>query len=121
MEIIFFLGRLLFGGFFIHGGIQHFTGLKNMAGYAKSQGVPAPEAAVALSGAMIIAGGTGVILGIMPRVSLGLIGLFLVVVTFYMHAFWKEKDSMAKMNSQIGFMKNMALLGATLTLYALWP
>jgi len=33
MEILLLLGRILFGGFFIMSGINHFTNVKMMAGY----------------------------------------------------------------------------------------
>ena len=124
MGFLFILGRILFGGYFLYSGWNHFAGLAGMSGYAASKGVPYPKYAVMLAGAMIFLGGLGVILGVMPRISLALIALFLLFVTPAMHDYWKEKDAMAKMGSRINFMKNVALLGASLMLMALpaiWP
>lgn len=124
MDYLFLLGRILYGGFFLMSGINHFTGLNGMSEYAKSKGVPMPKLAVGASGLLIILGGLWIILGALVRVGLYEIILFLVPVTFMMHRFWEEKDPMAKMMQQTNFMKNLALLGAAimmLMLPAVWP
>ena len=114
MEIIFFIGRLLFGGFFLMSGINHFKNHQMLSGYAGSKGLPSPLLAVYGSGLLILLGGLGVILGIYPTISLWLIVIFLLPVTFAMHNFWKDTDPNMKMNNEINFKKNMALLGAAL-------
>jgi putative oxidoreductase len=118
------VGRLLFGGFFLFSGINHVTAVDSLAGYAGSHGVPSPELAVVASGLLILLGGASVVLGVAPRVGLALIVLFLVPVTFVMHAFWSVADAQARMPEMINFMKNMALTGAALGLMAVplpWP
>ena len=119
MDILFLVGRIIFGGYFLYSGFGHFKNSAMMAGYAGSKGVPSPKLAVIGSGVLIFLGGLGVILGIYPRISLGLIALFLLFVTLKMHDYWKETDPMAKMGSRINFLKNLALLGASLMLMAL--
>jgi len=42
--------------------------------------------------------------------------LFLLPVTYMMHAFRKIQDPMVKMGEMVNFMKNHALLGAVLIL-----
>ena len=86
--VLFLLGRVLFGGYFVFSGFNHFKNSKMMAGYAGSKGVPMPTASVIFSGLLIFVGGLGVILGIYEIWSLWLIVLFLVPVTFSMHQFW---------------------------------
>lgn len=124
-EIILLIGRILFGGFFAMMGMMHFKNLHKMTGYALSKGVPAPKLAVAGTGLLMLLGGLGVVFGLYVDISLILIGIFLLGVTPQMHQFWKETDPQAKMNEMINFLKNMALLGAVLALYALttspWP
>jgi uncharacterized membrane protein YphA (DoxX/SURF4 family) len=59
-----------------------------------------------------------VLFDILPGFGLIALVLFLVPVTFIMHAFWKIQDPMAKMGETINFTKNIALLGAVLILLA---
>src|SRR5438094_701956 len=63
------LGRLLFGGFFLYSGINHFLSTQQMAGYAAAHGVPQAPIMVMLAGALIIAGGVLIILGALPRLG----------------------------------------------------
>lgn len=107
-------GRAIFGGYFIYNGLNHFKNRQMMTEYARSKGVPAPAAAVTVSGAMIVAGGLSVLAGAWPRTGAGLITGFLLGVSPQMHAFWKETDQQAQMSEMINFTKNMALVGATL-------
>lgn len=103
---------------------NHFRNVSTMAGYARSKGVPAPEAAVVVTGLMLLAGGLSVLLGYLPTVGLGLIFIFLVVVAFWMHAFWSVTDAMPRMAEQVNFFKNLALAGAALMMFMLpqpWP
>lgn len=128
MEWILLIGRIIFGGFFIFSGLNHFMNLGMMSGYAESKGTPAPQVAVAGSGVMLLAGGLSVVLGVLPVIGLILIILFLLPVSFVIHDFWAVPEEQ-KMNEQIHFMKNMALAGAALALLygasswplALWP
>ena len=111
MDILFLLGRVLFGGFFIISGIRHFQHLDMMAGFTGSKGFPAPKLAVIGSGLLIILGGLSVLLGIRPLWGVALISAFLIPVTFVMHQYWKDTDVMTRINNQVNFMKNIALLG----------
>ena len=119
MGILFLIGRLIFGGYFIMSAWGHFKNLESMTGYAQSKDVPSPRAAVFASGVLLLLGGLGVVFGIAPEASLALLIIFLVPVSFKMHAFWKEADPNAKMMDKIQFMKNMALVGALLMFYAI--
>lgn len=119
MEISLLIGKILFGGYFIYSGLNHFRSTEMLAGYAKSKNVPMPKASVLLSGAMMVLGGLGVLLGMYVKISLALIAAFLLVASFAMHAFWKESDQAAKMGDMVNFTKNIALIGAILMLIAL--
>ena len=118
MEILSLFGRIIFGGFFLMNAWQHFTKLDSYSGYAASKGVPSPTVAVFVSGIFLLLGGLGVLFGVSPIASLTLLILFLVPVSLSMHAFWKVADPNMKMTEQIAFMKNLALIGALLMLYA---
>jgi putative oxidoreductase len=115
---LLYLGRILFGGYFAFNGFNHFKMLESMSGYAKSKGAPMPKLSVAISGVLLLIGGVCVLFNIMPFVGLAALLLFLIPVTFIMHAFWRIEDPMAKMHEMVNFMKNMALLGAVLIILA---
>ena len=120
----YLVGRLLFGGFFIISGVRHFQHLDMMAGFTGSKGVPAPKVAVMVSGVMIILGGISILLGVRPHWGIVLISAFLLPVTFTMHQYWKHTDPMMRINDQVNFMKNIALLGGAWLLLMIpqpWP
>ena len=118
-SIIFILGRVLLGGFFINSGINHFRSIAMMSSYAQMKGIPLPKASVAITGALLLIGGVSVLLGFYPTVGIVALAAFLIPTTFMMHAFWTVQDPMAKMGEMVNFTKNIALLGAVLTLLAI--
>ena len=124
MEILLILGRIIFGGFFIMSGINHFTNVKMMAGHAGSKNVPAPGLGVVGSGVLLVLGGLSVLLGVFPILGLLLLIIFLVPASVLMHNFWTIQDPQARAADQIHFLKNIALTGAALALMygaADWP
>ena len=124
MEIIFLIGRILFGGFFVMNGFNHLTKTGMMAGYASSKNVPMAKLAVIFTGLMILLGGAGIVLGVYIKLSVTLLVIFLFFVSFKMHNFWVIADQNQKMLEMVNFTKNMALLGAALMIFMIpapWP
>jgi putative oxidoreductase len=119
----FLFGRIILGGYFLYSGIHHFQDRKTMAQYAGAKKVPLPDVAVPASGAMLIAGGASLLLGIRPRLGALAILTFLAGVSPIMHDFWKHEDPQQRMNEMINFTKNLALAGAALALAGVeeWP
>ena len=118
------IGRALFGGYFVYNGVNHFVNRQMLASYARSQHVPAPDAAVLLSGAMILLGGLSILTGVKPKVGASLISTFLLAVSPQMHAFWRAEGEQARMQEFVNFTKNMALAGAACLASAIpepWP
>lgn len=123
-EILFLVGRILFGGYFLMMGVNHFKKTQMMMGYAQMRGAPASRPAIQLSGLVLILGGLGILLGVAVEIAILLLVLFLLGASFSIHHFWKDTDPQVKMNEMVNFMKNMALVGATLMLLAIslpWP
>lgn len=116
MRITFLLGRILFGGYFLYNGINHFKQRQVLSQYAGAKKVPAPDVAVILSGALLLAGGGSLLLGVKPKYGALAIAAFLAAVSPTMHDFWRAEDPGQRMNDQTHFGKNMALLGAALAL-----
>jgi putative oxidoreductase len=114
VKILFLIARILYGGFFLYHGINHFSKLASYSQYAASKRVPAPSAAVIGTGVLLAVGALSVILGVYPEIGLLLIALFLVLVTPMMHRFWIERDPQWRLVEMTNFLKNVGLLGATL-------
>ena len=79
MNAVFLIGRIIFGGFFLVNGINHFTMMSMMATYSEAKGVPAAGPAVVVTGLLLIFGGLSVLLGFLPRLGLGALIVFLVI------------------------------------------
>jgi putative oxidoreductase len=116
MDIVMLVGRILFGGFFIMSGLNHFQNLAMMSGYAESKNVPFPRLAVIGTGVMLVVGGASVLLGIVPIVGLTVLILFLLATLVTMHDFWNLEDPQQRAAEQVNFLKNVALIGASLAL-----
>lgn len=124
MKAPFLIGRLLFGGFFLYNGINHFKQRKQLSQYASAKNVKMPEVAVTASGAALVVGGASILLGIKPKIGALAIAGFLVGVSPVMHDFWSSEDPNQRQSDMINFFKNMALLGGSLALMSVeepWP
>jgi putative oxidoreductase len=124
MRALFMLGRGIFGGFFAYNGINHLQHQKEMSQYAASKGVPAAEAAIPATAALLLGGGLSIMAGMKPKQGLAAIVGFLIPVTLQMHRFWEVRDPEQRMNEMIHFSKNMALVGAALMMLQIpepWP
>ena len=116
VDIVLLVGRILFGGFFIVMGINHFQNLAMMSGYAKSKNVPFARLAVIGTGVVLVVGGASVLFGIVPIVGLSLLILFLLSTLVTMHDFWNLEDPQQRAADQVNFLKNVALIGVSLAL-----
>ena len=75
-------------------------------------------------GLLLAIAGVTLILGVFPRLGVAALVLFLVPVSFFMHAFWSDTNPAARMADMVNFTKNMALLGSSLMFLAIpepWP
>ena len=124
MSDLFFVGRMILGGYFVYNGANHFLSTPMLAQYAASKGVPAPELAVMAAGLLILIGGLSVLFGLWPQIGAFCIALFLLVVSPVMHHFWAIADPAQRTGEMIHFMKNMAMLGGVLMMLGVprpWP
>jgi putative oxidoreductase len=123
-EVAFLLARLLFGGVLAFTGLNHFGSVDETAGYAEHKGLPAPRFSVVASGVLLLAGGAGIVAGVVPVVAAGALATFLLVSAVTMQDFWAVPDEQAQ-NGMTQFLKNVALAGGALALLAVgggeWP
>ena len=124
MEVIFLIGRIVLGIYYLFNASNHFFQAEMLSGYAGSKGVPAPRLAVFGSGWLIALGGLSILTGFQPYLGATLLVLFLVPVAFFMHNFWAIEDQQAKMVEMVNFIKNIALAASALMFLAIptpWP
>ncbi len=124
MKIPFLIGRIVFGGFFLYNGINHFRNRQGLAQYAGAKKVPMPHMAVPVSGALLIAGGASLLLGVKPKLGAAALIGFLAGVSPLMHDFWRAEDPNQRMNDMVHFTKNLALLGGAVAMMSVeepWP
>lgn len=118
MEIVMFIGRILFAAMFVMSGINHFAQAEAMTGYAQFKGLPQPKLANLASGAILLLGGLSVILGIVADLGALVVSILLVIMAVLMHDFWKQSDPQAKQTEMIGFLKNISMAGGGLFMFA---
>lgn len=119
MEVVFLVGRILFGLLFVSSGLQAHLGEGGKQGreYARSLGAPNPDVLVPLSGIVIIAGGLMIALGLWADLGALFVLGFLAGITPIMHAYWKVDDPQMQQVQIAMFYKNVALAGAALIIF----
>ncbi len=120
VDVLVLIGRILFAALFAVSAMGHFGQTAAMTGYAQSRGVPSARIAVLAGGVLLALGAISVLLGIWADLGALLLVVFLVPTAVLMHGFWKESDGQAKMTEQVQFLKDLALAGAALMLFALF-
>jgi len=119
MNVVLFIGQLLFAALFITSGMAHFAKLEAMTGYAQYKKLPAAKLGVMASGLFFLVGGILIVIGTYIDLGALLIAITLVLAAVIFHNFWKETDANTKMQEQIAFNKDISLAGAALMLFAL--
>ena len=123
MTISSFVARPLIAGMFIYGGLDAFRNPSGKApraekvtpAIADTVGIDADtEQLVQFNGAVQVAAGTTLALGIFPRVSAFALAVSLVPTTLAGHRFWEEQDDTARDRQTVQFLKNAAMMGGLL-------
>jgi putative oxidoreductase len=121
MDVVFLIGRLFFVSVFIASGVMfHFMQYRQATQYAQMYKVPLAGPGVLLTGALAVAGGAMIALGLWGDLGALLIVAFLLLVTSFMHRFWKETDPQQWQLQVTNFQKNNGLLGGALVIFYVW-
>lgn len=106
-------GRILISAIFISAGISKIGGYVGTQGYMEQMGVPGIllPAVIALE----ILGGVAIVIGFQTRIAAVLLAAFTLVTTAVFHSDFSDQIQM------ILFMKNLAISGAFLLLFAQGP
>lgn len=110
------LARLMIATIFLLSAVGN--KLPNFSGvvdYMAAAGVPLPS--LMLTGAIVflVVGGLSVLLGFHARIGASLLLVFLLLATYYFHAFWAFEGQERELQ-MIQFMKNLSLMGTMLFL-----
>ena len=119
MRAGFLIGRIILGVYLLFSGFNGLLNLHMVAGYAASKGVPAATLAVFVSHLLLLLAAFCFLAGWRPHWGVAAMVIFLVPVTFTMHAFWAETEKAAQMMQLVNFTKNLALLGCSLMFLAI--
>ncbi|HEV7234759.1 MAG TPA: DoxX family protein [Ktedonobacteraceae bacterium] len=106
--------RLLLSGIFIYGGWGAFSKPGGRPKLVAAAGIPRPEQAVVLNGALMILAGLLLSLGIMPKLAAALLIGSLVPTTLVGHPFWKEESGPEREKQMLQFLKNLGLISGLL-------
>ncbi len=91
----------------------------NVVGYMTKEGVPAANFMLIGAIVFLIVGGLSIVVGYKARIGAALLFTFLVLATYFFHDFWTyPADSQDYQMQMIQFMKNLALMGAMLIIFA---
>jgi putative oxidoreductase len=103
--------------FFMAGVANKIPHFNDVAKIMESAGVPASQLMLVGAIAFLLVGSVSVILGYKARFGAALLLTFLVLASYYFHAFWKLEGQEQQMQT-IHFMKNLSMMGAMLLLIA---
>lgn len=118
-SLLVLIGRILFSLIFVGSGIQgHLMATADTAAYAESRGVPNARLLVQVSGVLIALGGVALILGVWADVAALGLAAYSLVAAIMVHHFWTDSDPMQQQGEMTNFMKNLALAGGGLALFA---
>lgn len=116
-------GRLMLVTIFLLSAVGNkIPNYSKVVGIMKTVEVPYPEISLGLAITFLIVGSISVILGYMARWGAFLLFVFMILATYYFHAFWKIPASNPLFEQQmIQFMKNLSIAGGMLFLMANGP
>ena len=124
MRAGFVIGRIILGIYLLFSGFNGLVHLSAYTGYAASKGVPAAELAVIVAHLLLIFAAFSFLAGWRPAWGVAAMVVFLIPVTFAMHAFWGSMPEAARQAQMVNFTKNFALMAASLMFLAIprpWP
>jgi putative oxidoreductase len=114
------IARLLMAAMFVMSGISKLTGLEGTAAYIGSVGLPAPQLLALGAGLLETVAGVLLIVGWQARWAALALAAFTLLATVLFHNFW-AKPADQQMMQQLMFMKNLAVIGGMLFVYAFGP
>ena len=113
-------GRVLLAVIFIISGFGKISGFDGTVGYIASKGLPMPQLVAAGTIALELGGGILLAIGYKARWAALAIAVFTLLAAIIFHNFWAV-EAAQKMAQQINFLKNLAITGGMLMVFAFGP
>jgi putative oxidoreductase len=114
------VGRILLAVIFIISGFGKISGFEGTVGYIASKGLPMPQVVAALTILVELGGGIALAVGFKARWAALALAIFTLVAAIIFHNFWAA-EAAQKMAQQINFLKNIAITGGMLMVFAFGP
>ncbi len=115
---VFFVARLLLALMFVLAGASKFGNLAGTAGYIASKGLPLPMLLAFGTASLELVAGLAIVVGFKARYAALALALFTIFASVLFHDFWAVPAE-RQMVEQLMFMKNIAVAGGLLLLFAL--
>lgn len=114
------IGRILLALMFLGAGISKFGGLEGTAGYIASAGLPLPKLLAIATATLEVVAALMLIIGWQARWAALALAAFTLLATLLFHNYW-AMPAEQQFTQQLMFMKNMAIVGGLLVLFAFGP
>lgn len=111
------LGRVGLALLFLWSGYTKFAYMEGNVAYMKAYGMPAAELLIWPAAWLEVIGGAMLAFGWKARWAALALAAFIVPAMFIFHAYWSVPADQV-LNQQIHFMKNLAILGGLLCVFA---
>lgn len=115
------IGRLLLAFLFVYSGFGKIGGFEGTAASIAAKHVPMPEIATTIAIVIEFIGGLMIVVGWRARWAAFAVAAFTLVATILYHNFWAMADAAIAGTNKIMFMKNIAVIGGLLLVYAFGP
>jgi putative oxidoreductase len=119
-DLAVLVARVMLALLFILSGFGKIGGFEGTAGYIASKGMPLPQLMAAGAIAVELGAGLLLLVGYKARWAAMAIFLFMIPTTLIFHNFWAAPPDKAMME-QIGFLKNVSIMGGLLMVWAFGP
>lgn len=117
---VLLLARLLVTALFIIFGWDKLTGFAGTIGYMQHLSLPVPTVSAAIAVIMELGVGIAILGGLFTRPLALLLAAYTLVTALIGHPFW-TLDGAERTAAQIGFFKNLSIIGGLLVLYVQGP
>lgn len=111
------LGRVGLAVLFLWSAYTKFAYMEASVGYMKAYGMPAAQLLIWPAALLELIAGAMLALGWKARWAAAALGLFTLIAMMIFHAYWSVPADQVQ-NQQIHFMKNLAIIGGLLVVFA---
>jgi len=117
-EVLFLIGRVLLGWYFLIDGLGKFPNINPFVGYVTSLGVPSPYFMAWVGGIAEFLVGLTLVFGVATRYGTLLGILFVIIATALAHRYW-QYPAAAQLGQYVNLMKNSVILGGMVLVFVI--